>query len=156
MINTSCIWCLPLQHPSPCSYKSERRLKNSITTVFETMQEEEIKVLTPLFLITDSWQRAFMLHKPLGINPEYSFIGRTDAEASILWPPDAKSWLTGKRFWCWERLEAREEADETEGEMVGWHHRLNGHEFEQTPGNNEGQGSLACCSPWGHKKSDTT
>ena len=44
----------------------------------------------------------------------------------------------------------------TEGEMVGWHHQLNGHEFEQTPGDGEGQGSLACCSPWGHKGSDTT
>ena len=44
----------------------------------------------------------------------------------------------------------------TEDEMVGWHHRLNGHEFEQTPGDSEGQGSLACCSPWGHKESDAT
>ena len=44
----------------------------------------------------------------------------------------------------------------TEDEMVGWHHRLNGHEFEQTPGASEGQGSLACTSPWGHKESDTT
>ena len=41
-------------------------------------------------------------------------------------------------------------------EMVGWHHQLNGHEFEQTPGDSEGQGSLACCSPWGHKEWDTT
>ena len=44
----------------------------------------------------------------------------------------------------------------TEDEMVGWHHQLNGHEFEQTPGYSEGQGSLMCCSPWGHKESDTT
>ena len=44
----------------------------------------------------------------------------------------------------------------TEDEMVGWHHRLNGHEFEQTQGDGEGQGSLACCHPWGHKESDTT
>ena len=44
----------------------------------------------------------------------------------------------------------------TEDEMVGWHHRLNGHEFEHTPGGGEGQGSLACCSLWGHKESDTT
>ena len=44
----------------------------------------------------------------------------------------------------------------TENEMVGWHHQLNGHEFEQTQGDGEGQGSLACCSPWGHKESDTT
>ena len=42
-----------------------------------------------------------------------------------------------------------------EDEMVGWHHRLNGHDFGQTPGDSEGQGSLACCSPWGHKESDT-
>ena len=44
----------------------------------------------------------------------------------------------------------------TEDEMIGWHHRLNGHEFEQTPGDGEGQGNLVCCSPWGHKESDTT
>ena len=44
----------------------------------------------------------------------------------------------------------------TEDEMVGWHHRLNRHEFEQTPGDSEGQGSPVCCSPWGHKESDTT
>ena len=44
----------------------------------------------------------------------------------------------------------------TEDEMVGWHHRLNGHEFEQTPGDSEGQGSLACCSPWGCNESDMT
>jgi len=44
----------------------------------------------------------------------------------------------------------------TDDEMVGWHRRLNGHEFEQTPGDSEGQGSLVCCSPWGHKESDTT
>ena len=44
----------------------------------------------------------------------------------------------------------------TEDEMAGWHHRLSGHEFEQAMGDSEGQGSLACCSPWGHKESDTT
>ena len=44
----------------------------------------------------------------------------------------------------------------TKDEMVGWHHRLDGHEFEQTPGDGEGQGGLACCSPWGCKKLDTT
>ena len=50
----------------------------------------------------------------------------------------------------------QEEKEATEDGMVGWHHRLNGHEFEQTPGDSEGQESLACCSPWGHKESDTT
>ena len=49
-----------------------------------------------------------------------------------------------------------EEKGMTEDEMVGWHHRLNGHESEQIPGDSEGQGSLACCSPWGHRESDMT
>ena len=50
----------------------------------------------------------------------------------------------------------QEEKEVTEDEMVGWHHQLNGHEFEQTLGDSEGQGNLACCSSWGHKESDTT
>ena len=85
------------------------------------------------------------------------FIGRTDSEAetSILWPPDAKSWL----FWKdpdvgkdWRQ----EEKGKTEDEMVRWHHWLNGHEFEQIPVDGEGQESLACCSLWGLKELDTT
>ena len=85
------------------------------------------------------------------------FIGSTDAEAEtpILWPPDAKNQLIGKdpdagkdRRW--------EEKGTTEDEMVGWHHGLNGHGFEQTLGDSGGQGSLACCSPWGRKELDTT
>ena len=75
------------------------------------------------------------------------FIGRTDAEAeaSILWLPDAKNWLIGKdpdagKYW-------RQEKGMTEDEMVGWHHWLNGHEFEQAPGVGDGLGSVACCSP---------
>ena len=85
------------------------------------------------------------------------FIGRTDAEAEtpILWPPDAKSWLIGKdpdagRDW------GQEEEGTTEDEMAGWHHRLNGHVFEQTPGVGDGQGGLVCCDSWGRKESDTT
>ena len=84
------------------------------------------------------------------------FIGRTDVEAEIpiLWPPDAKSWLIGKdpdagKDWSQEK-------GMTEDEMVGWHHQLNWHEFEYTPGDDDGQGTLACCSSWGHKKLDTT
>ena len=80
------------------------------------------------------------------------FIGRTDAEAEtpILWPSDVKNWLIGKdpddgKHW------RREENGMTEDEMVGWHHWLNGHEFEYTPGVGDGQGGLACCSPWGQK-----
>ena len=67
----------------------------------------------------------------------------------LMWKADSL-----KRLWCWERLMAGEEA--TENEMVGWHHWINGHEFEQTLQDSEGQGSLTCCSPWGCKESDTT
>ena len=89
-------------------------------------------------------------------NQSWIFIGRIDAEAEapILWPSDAKSQLILKdpdaqKDW------RKEEKVTTEDEIVGWHHQLNGHESEQTPGNGEGQGSLACCSPWSRKKSDT-
>ena len=88
------------------------------------------------------------------------FIGRTDAEAEtpILCPPDAKSWLIGKdsdagRDW------GQEEKGMTEGEMVGWNHQLDGHEFGWTPGVGDGQGGLACCDSWGRTlrtESDTT
>ena len=83
-------------------------------------------------------------------NRPWIFIGRTDAEAEvpILWPLDAKSQLIGKdpddgKDW------RQEEKWATEDEKIGWRHQLNGHEFEQTPGDSEGQGSLACCSPRG-------
>ena len=80
------------------------------------------------------------------------FIGKTDAEAEtpIIRPLNAKNQLTG-RAWCCERLKARGEWM-IEGEMIGWHHWLNRHEFEQAPGVGAGQGSLACCSPWGCKE----
>ena len=90
-------------------------------------------------------------------NQPWIFIERTDAkaEALILWLPDGKSWIIGKvpnagNDW------GREEKGQTEEEMFGWHHWLNGHEFEQTLGNSEGQGSLACCCPWGGKESNMT
>ena len=85
--------------------------------------------------------------KPKGSQP-WIFTGRTDAETEtpILLPPDAKNWLIGKdpsavKDW---RLE---EKGTTEDEMIGWHHQLDGHEFEQGLGVDDGQGSLACCSP---------
>ena len=90
-------------------------------------------------------------------NQSWILIGRTDAEAEtpILWPPDAKNWLIGKdpdigKDW------RQEEKRTTEDEMVGLHHWFDGHEFEQASGIGDGQGSLACCSPWGCKESDTT
>ena len=89
-------------------------------------------------------------------NQHCIFIGRIDAqaEAPILWPPDVKSWLIIKDPDA--RKNWRKEKGTTEDEMVGWYHRLNGHEFEQTPGDSEGQGSLVCCNSWGQKESDTT
>ena len=117
------------------------------------------------------WIRTVVLEKTLEspldckeikpVNPEenqsWIFIGRTDAEveAPILWPPDANNWLLGKdpdagKDWRWE------EKGTTEDEMVKWHHWLGGHEFEQAPGVGDGQGGLACCSPWGRKESDMT
>ena len=85
------------------------------------------------------------------------FIWRTDTEAEtpILWPPDVKNWLTGKDLDVGKDWR-QEEKGTTENEMVGWHHRLNGHEFEQAPGVGDGQGSLECCSPWGLKELDMT
>ena len=90
-------------------------------------------------------------------NQPWVFTGRTDAEAAvpILWPPDMKSWL------IWKDPDAgkdwrQEEKGMTEEEMVGWHHQVNEHEFEQTLGDSEEQGSLVFCSPWGHRESDTT
>ena len=108
------------------------------------------------------WRRLF--ESPLDskeiklINPKgnqfWIFVGRTDAEAPILWPPDAKRWLSGKdpdagKDW------GQEEKRGAEDEAVGWHHQLNGHGFEQTPGD-RGEGSPMFCSPWGRKESDTT
>ena len=85
------------------------------------------------------------------------FIGRTDAEAEtpILWPPHVKSWL------IWKDPDAgkdwgQEEKGTTEDEMVGWHHWLDGHEFESTPGVGDGQGGLACCDSWGRKELEMT
>ena len=85
------------------------------------------------------------------------YIGRTDAkaEAPILWPPDSKSRLIGEDLDA-EKGWRQEEKGTTEDELVGWHHCLHGHELEQAPGNGERQESLACCSPWGRKESDTT
>ena len=88
-------------------------------------------------------------------NQSWIFIGRTDAEVPLFRPQDAKSQLIGKYTDAWKDWE-QEEKRVTEDEMVGWHHQLNGHEFEQTPGDGKGQGSLACCSSWSLKESDMT
>ena len=95
------------------------------------------------------------------VHPEgdqsWVFTGRTDAEAEtpVLWPPHVKSWLIGKdpdagRGW------GQEEKGTTEDEMAGWHHWLDGHEFEWIPGVRDGQGGLVCCNSCGRKELDTT
>ena len=88
-------------------------------------------------------------------NQSWMLIGRTDgeAEAPILWPPDVKSLLIRKDPAA-EKDWGQEEKGVTEDEMVGWHHWLNGHEFQQALGDGEGQGSLTAVSPWGWKESD--
>ena len=108
----------------------------------------------------ESWESLGLMEiqpvHPKG-NQSWIFIGRTDteAEAPTLWPADGKNWLIRKdsdarKDW------RQEETGMTEDEMVGWHHLLNGQEFKQAPGVGDGQGSLACCSPWGCKELDTT
>ena len=115
---------------------------------------------------TDAFELKKILESPLDSkevkpvhpkgNQSWIFIGRTDAEAEtpILWPPDAKNWLTRRdpdagKDW------GQEEKGTTEDEMVGWHHQLNGHGFEQALGDREGQGKLGCFSSWGCKELDT-
>ena len=106
----------------------------------------------------DSWESLGLQGEPT-IHPKenqsWILIGRTDAEAEapILWPPDAKNWL------IWKEPDDRkdwrqEEKGMTEDEMVGWHHWLDGHESEWTLGVGDGQGGLACCDSWGCKESD--
>ena len=103
----------------------------------------------------DSWEsldcKEIKPVNPKG-NQSWIFTGRTDAEAEapILWPPDFKKLTHWERPWCWERLRPGGEGDNRGWD--GWmHHWFNGHEFEQAPGDGEGQGSLACYSPWGRK-----
>ena len=90
-------------------------------------------------------------------NQSWLFTGSTDAEAQtpILWPPDLKNWL------IWKDPDAgqdwrQEEKGMTEDGTVGWHHQFDGYEFQQALGLGDGQGGLACCSPWGCKESDMT
>ena len=108
----------------------------------------------------DSWESLGLQGDPTSPSLRKSFLNIPWKDwcwswNSILWPPDAKNWLTERdpdagKDW------RQEEKGMTEDEMVGWHHRLDGHEFEQALGVGDGQGSLACCSPWGRKEVSTT
>ena len=90
-------------------------------------------------------------------NQSWIFIGSSDIEAEtpILWPPDVKNWLLGKDPDAGKDLR-QEDNWKTENEMVEWHHRLDGHEFELVLGVSDELGSLVCCSPWDCKQSDMT
>ena len=105
----------------------------------------------------DSWE-SFGLQDQTNLKGSQSwiFIGRTDVESKtpILWPPDAKNCLIVKDPYAGKDWR-QEEKGTTEDEMVGWHHWLDGHEFEQALGVGDGQKSLECCSPWSLKESDT-
>jgi len=105
----------------------------------------------------DSWkslgQQGNWISHPKG-NQSWTFIGRTDAEdeTPTLWPLDAKNWLIWKdpdawKDWRWE------EKGMTKDELVGWHHWLDGHEFEEALGVGDRQENLVCCSPWSHRVS---
>ena len=126
------------------------------------LDHKESWVLKNWCFWTGCWR---ILESPLGckeiqpVNPKgnqsWIFIGRTDAEAPLLLPPDVKNWLIRKDHNA-EKDWRQEEEGMTEDETVGWHHWLNGPEFEQAPGVGNGQGSFTCCSSWGHKELDMT
>ena len=128
------------------------RLSHRLSTAFKHSFENQMKAVK--WRLFESLLDCKEI-KP--VNPKRNqpliFIGRTDAkdEAPIFWPPDMKNWKDPDAGKDWRQ----EEKGMTEDEMVGWHHRLKGQGFEQTPRVGDGQGSLACYSLWGHKESDT-
>ena len=141
--------------------------KNLQATRFLSLFFSFPSLCPPLFFSLCTFVSASLknIESPLGskeikpVNPKgyqpWIFIGRTDTEAPILWSPDAKSQLIGKDLDAGKDW-GQEEKRATEDEMVGWHHWLTGNEFEQTQKDSKGEGSLVCCSPWGHKELDMT
>ena len=131
------------------------------------MWELDLRRLSTEELMLSNCQLYKILEIPLDnkefkpVNPKgkkpWIFSGRSvaAAEASVLWPPDAQSCLIGRYIDAGKDWR-QEEKGMTDDEMVGWHYWFNGHEFEQTLGDSEGQGSLVCCSPWGCKELDMT
>ena len=138
----------------------------SLDNVKSFLWDKTFSELKTNFRAYDTWCfQTVVLQNPMDskdiktVNPKgnqpWMVIRRTDAEAPILWPLDAKNWLTGKDPDA-GKDGRQEEKGMTEDEMGGWHYWLNGHEFEQSPGDGGGQGSLVCCSLWNHKEKDTT
>ena len=133
--SSSHVWIWELDHKESCVLKNWHFQIVVLEKTLESRLDYKIKSVNPKG------------------NQFWIFIGRTDAEAEapILWPDAKNLW---KRPWCWERMKAREGGNR--GWDGWWYPQLNGHEFEQILGDSEGQGSLACCSPWDHKQSDMT
>ena len=131
-----------------CESRTMRKAERQRIDAFKLWLEKTLE--SPL-----DWKKI----KP--VNPKRNqpriFIGRTDAEAEapMLWLHNVKGWLTGKDPDVGKKW-GQEEKAVTADEMVGWHHQLNALEFEQTPGDSEGQGSLVCYSPWSYKELDMT
>ena len=115
-----------------------------------------MRILISLIIVNKSVEESLIMKLNVQTHIRI-FIGRTDTEAEvpILWPPDEKSQLIERDLAAWKDWRQEEKAA-TEDGMVGWHHRLNGYEFEQTPGDTERQGSLVCYSPWNPKESKMT
>ena len=134
-------------------------IKTAVISLLRLLYENGFRCLTEIVVLERFLRLAWTTRKSnqsiqKDFNPEYSLEG-TDAkaEAPILWPPDAKTWLIGKK----KNPDAgkdwgQEEKRETEDEMFGWLPQNNWQEFEETPGDREEQGSLASCSPWGHQE----
>ena len=141
--------------PEPCSQNS-LLFDNSHRLIFNKKTAKRWTVVLEKTLESPLDGKEIKPVNPKGNQP-WIFTGRADAdaEAPILWAPDVKSRLIGKdpdasKDW------GQEEKGVTEDEMAGWHHWFNRHEFEQTPADREGQGGLACYSPWSHKELDMT
>ena len=155
LVNSGSWWCLGLKgwRPGVLWFMGSQRVGHNWET------ELILSPLKPLWcwrrLLRVPWTERRLNQSVLKEIQPWIFIGKTDDETLILRPHVAKSWLIGKdpdagKDW------GQEEKGTTEDEMVGWHHWLNAHEFEQAPGSSKGQGSLVCCSPWSCKESDTT
>ena len=111
------------------------------------------------FLLLKNYFSIFYIYKHMNNNEMHSPIPSLAWEMKhshhTVFSSESALCIRWQRPWCWEKLRAREEGGHKD-EMVGWHHQLNGHEFEKAPGDGEGQGNLVCCSPWGHRELDTT
>ena len=131
-----------------CERWTVKKVKHQRIDAFKLCAEEDSSLESPLD------NKEIKSVNPEGNQP-WIFIARTEAETLILWPCDVKSRLIGKGHDAWKDW-GQEEKEATEDEMVGWHHQLNGLEFEQTQGDSDRQRSLVCCSSWGCKESDMT